>query len=323
MGAGASVSDLDELKAEYEKGKHLLPNGKSEEIEAKYAELEAQKKNEFLIIGKTRKMYQEAIEPVANAPPRGAPSTGGLGLASSEASNFLAKPKVVDAEEQMENALAAAEGAPPPPIEGVKDFVLKDLEKTILASIEAGKTPLICDNSEEKKVDTFFAYGGLGVSVVDGKKYGLQKSMQNKPVDEILEDIRKQLVFAMKGGTPVCLQMGNSVFDAMGTFNSADSFPLELFNKGGVEFINSPPLTGVKPTSKFQDITDNEKCAALFRDEEKREGGGLTLCREGFFFIVTSNFSAEDLAEFVFKTGEEEGFGLPGKDKFQVLRCLG
>ena len=57
-----------------------------------------------------------------------------------------------------------------------KTIPLTDLQKEIDAAVAAGKTPLVVDNSEEDKVTTFLMYGSG--PVVDGKKMGLDKTMQ-------------------------------------------------------------------------------------------------------------------------------------------------
>ena len=57
-----------------------------------------------------------------------------------------------------------------------KTIPLTDLQKEIDEAVAAGKTPLVIDNSEADKVNTFFMYGSA--TVVDGKKMGLDKTMQ-------------------------------------------------------------------------------------------------------------------------------------------------
>ena len=57
-----------------------------------------------------------------------------------------------------------------------KTIPLTDLQKEIDAAVAAGKTPLVVDNSEDDKVNTFLMYGSG--TVVDGKKMGLDKTMQ-------------------------------------------------------------------------------------------------------------------------------------------------
>ena len=57
-----------------------------------------------------------------------------------------------------------------------KKIPLTALQTEIDAAVQNGKTPLVIDNSAEDKVNTFLMYGAA--TVVDGKKMGLDKTMQ-------------------------------------------------------------------------------------------------------------------------------------------------
>ena len=49
MGAGASISDLDELKTEYEKVESSLPEKTKKELEDLFNDPSSQKKGEFFV----------------------------------------------------------------------------------------------------------------------------------------------------------------------------------------------------------------------------------------------------------------------------------
>ena len=103
---------------------------------------------------------------------------------------------------------------------------LTELLDVIGEIVAKGKTPLIVDNSEDDKVNTFYRY--RTVQLIDGKKMGLDKSMKNVPVADIMEEKRKQLVTALKFGTPVIIALTKAVTDFVGTFNDASA--AEKFN---------------------------------------------------------------------------------------------
>ena len=63
------------------------------------------------------------------------------------------------------------------------------------------------DDSEDNKVDTFFSY--RSVSVLDGKKLGLDKSMRGVSLEECMEEARDRLVSALKYGN--LLMIGKSI----------------------------------------------------------------------------------------------------------------
>ena len=65
-------------------------------------------------------------------------------------------------------------------------------------AIDKGLTPLVVDNSEDNKVDTFFSYRSC--VILDGKKLGLDKTMNKIPIPDIMEEARTKIVAALKFG---------------------------------------------------------------------------------------------------------------------------
>jgi len=196
---------------------------------------------------------------------------------------------------------------------------LTEIVDAIDVAVEMGFTPLIVDSSEDNKVNTFFSYGN-GI-LLDSKKLGLDKSMRNVPLKELMYQARKSLVNAMKYGNSLIIAMTKAVTDFNGIFtdesiesqnpeNMVDitygndktkmCFPLEVFNQGGIALANE----------------NNPYINALFRDEDKEQG--IAFCRESekFKVIITTQFEKDDFESFLF----DNEWGLPKpKEKYAFL----
>lgn len=193
----------------------------------------------------------------------------------------------------------------------VKEIDLTALLDECELAVSEGKTPLVIDDSEDNKVDTFFGYRSF--PVIDGKKMGLDKSMRKISVPEIMEEARKKLVLAIKIGMPLIIAMTKSCTDFAMTFNDTKArelyglpsdlsfLPIELFDNGGKKLLS------------------NEFLEALIRKgDERKDTGDLAISRnpDGFHVILTSQFSPEDYEDYFFAND----WGLPKpKDQYQVL----
>ena len=142
-------------------------------------------------------------------------------------------------------------------------LLVKTIELTSLLSecelaVANGKTPLVIDNSNDSKVDTFFSYRSM--PIIDGKKMGLDKSIRKIPVPEIMEEARKKLSLALKIGMPLIIAMTKSVTDFTTTFNdsianelyqlnsSSDNnayLPIEMFDHGGKKLLSDEFLDAI------------------------------------------------------------------------------
>jgi len=274
MGAGASVDDTDDLKKEYEKVKGNLNEDQQKTLEDTFNDEKNQKKGEFYVIGKCRKAYGEMANDTDPAFAKKAPA-----------------PAPVPAP-----AAPAQEPAP----EGVTRFKLTDLKAAVFAAIEEGLTPLILDKSDDHKCDTFFGYTG-DFSLLDAKKMALSHTTgEKKPVEDCLEDMRKNLINCCKmDGTIAVFSMQQSAVDFVGKFNGETTVPIGLFDKAG------KPFVGV----------DNPLSKPMFREEDTKEQAGMSAVGESFGVVVTSFFSSEDIDDFLFK-GD---YGLPPKSQFKIL----
>ena len=179
-------------------------------------------------------------------------------------------------------------------------------------SLKAGLTPLILDDSEDNKVDTFFSY--QSASILDGKKMGLDVTMRKVPIEEVMEGARKSIVAALKFGNILVVALTQSATDFATKFNDTAEpcasssldfsegksyLPLELFVNGG------------------RALVKDEWLNALYREEDKEQGFAFARDPEKFYTVVTSRFSQEDYSEFLF----ENDYGLP-KPKEQYCFIL-
>lgn len=280
MGAGASIEDTGDLKKEYEKVKPNLTETQKTTLEETYKKVEG--KNEFLIIGKCKKAYAE------------------LGIEGADPA-FLPKEKKAAAPPPTKAPEPKKVQGPAP--EGVTRFSLLDLPAVVKAAVESGKTPLILDPSEDGKVDTFYTYG-KGARLLDAKALSLKHTMAKKPVDECLEEARKQVVSAMKQGLGLVVACQQAAVDFSGKFAAPATFPLALFDGAGKGFV----------TELDSGLADNPATKALFRDEDTADSAGLVMCATDFHVVVTSRFLSDDYDEYLFASGL-----FPAKDKFAVL----
>lgn len=201
----------------------------------------------------------------------------------------------------------------------VKSVPLTDLLTVVEAAVKNGKTPLVVDNSEDCKVDTFFSY--RSAVVIDGKKMGLDKSMRSVPVSEIMESTRSKLVGALKLGYPLVIALTKSVTDFATTFSDEACKSKEDGN--GLDFKDGSQSYFPQEVFKGagRGLLSDEWLNKLFRDEDKKDTSGFAMSRspETFHVIITSNFAPEDFEEYLF----ENEWGLPkpkGQYEFIVIK---
>lgn len=183
----------------------------------------------------------------------------------------------------------------------VKIPLIKMLE-AIDWCLKAGLTPLVLDPSEDNKVDTFFSY--QSASVLDGKKMGLDVSMRNVPIEQVMEEARQSLVAALKFGNILVIAMTQSATDFATKFNDTSeavtSSPLDLSD--GKKYL---PLETF--ANGGRGLLEEEMLNALWREEDKDQGIVFARDPEKFHCVITSRFGEEDFEEFLF----ENDYGLP------------
>ena len=199
-----------------------------------------------------------------------------------------------------------------------KTFKLTELENAIEHAVALRLTPLIIDDSEDNKVDTYMSYGN-GV-LLDAKKLGLDRSMRSVPLNQLMNEAREKLVNALRYGNRLVVAMTKSCTDFVGVFtdesleaqkeeNDVDlrddrsCFPSEVFRGAGRALI------------------DDKWLEKLFRDEEK-EQGKFALARdpEKFCTVCTTQFSVEDFEEFLW--GNDD-YGMPGPKEQYAFIVIG
>jgi len=188
---------------------------------------------------------------------------------------------------------------------------LADISDAIEAVLAAGKTPLVIDSSEQHNVDTFLSYGKfMHCMALSGKKMVVEKTQKKRPVAEILEEARVQVVACMKQGRPLVIMCENAVPDFATTLNDESaqlpaqgqtgrpesSFPSALFYAAGATVCQEP-----WPQH-------------LFRDDDLE--AGLAVPRDGFSVLVTTRFKVQDFEEYLF--GNKYGLPKP-KEMYQAI----
>lgn len=176
---------------------------------------------------------------------------------------------------------------------------LVQLTETIDKVVAAGFTPMLVDDSEDNKVDTFFSY--RSVSVLDGKKLGLDKSMRGVSLEECMEEARDRLVSALKYGNLLMIAMMGSVTDFNTTFT--DECELCQNPDSGLDFSNNKAYF---PQEVFRNAGKNlvkdEWIERLFRDKDREDTNGIAVARapDEFRVILSTRFSPEDFEEYFF-----------------------
>lgn len=240
------------------------------------------------------------------------------GKQQTEAIDTLKQKKLTSS---TDSAVASATSEQPPPPEAaaattteastqsVKEILLTDLPMAVDQAIADGLTPLVIDRSEDNKVDTFYTY--RSAIMLDGKKMGLDKSMRNIAVPEIMEGARAKLVAAIKHGYPLVIALSKSVTDFATTFtdeacgdklDNEDGkqayFPVSIFKKAGKEMISQANLD------------------LLFKEEDKEHGVAFCRSEENFYVCLTSQFDPADFEEYLF--GNDYGLPKP-KNMYQFI----
>ena len=121
--------------------------------------------------------------------------------------------------------------------------------------------------------------------------------------EEALEKLRSKLAPAMKRGETLVIAMTNNSPFFSTDLNSEAEFPAaEIFKGAGKGLVN------------------DEWPQKLFRDADTADSAGLAICNPDFKVILTSNFEAGDIQEFLF----DEGMGLSAFSPalFQVISIV-
>jgi len=100
--------------------------------------------------------------------------------------------------------------------------------------VEAGKTPLIVDPSEDGKVRAFYEYKGQVLDLQDLFKGPVLGGL---PAKDAMEEARQVVVAAIKNGNTLVLYLGSLVpkLQSPKKFTAPNKFPLALFKAGAMK----------------------------------------------------------------------------------------
>lgn len=104
-----------------------------------------------------------------------------------------------------------------------------DLETAIEKALTASRTPLLIDATKEKAVDGYYLY--TPSAVVEAKKVVLDVRVAGMSIDAAREQLREQLVHAMRWGLTLLIRLSNSAADFQQTYCSDDCFPHAVFDR--------------------------------------------------------------------------------------------
>lgn len=157
---------------------------------------------------------------------------------------------------------------------GLPTVAIGDVNAEIARIItEEKKTPLLLDGSEDRKLATFFSFKGV---LVDGTKMALPLRDKARPKPKaFVEELRAAAVKAMKGGSTLCLDLGEtegSKAPLWSTLCKPDGLRKELFIEGG------------------KGLTRNKMAfRKMWKDDEKEHGEAIP--RDDFKFVVVSSIA--------------------------------
>lgn len=289
MGAGASVDDERDLRAEYAKVKPKLSPNEVSELESTFNRSKSY--GEAFVISKCIEKYNEFVS-CGDLPNR--PSV------STKRRSHVMRARTRD---DLTYATQAntSRGEFTNCVDDVQGFKLPDLRAVVENALAEGKTPLICDDSDDSKVETFYSY--KGAIIIDAKRMGRDRLRDGDAIiPDILEGARRKVVAAMKNGVPLIISMRESALDIRGTMHSNNAFPHALFEKGGTNFVNE------------NNPNKNRMAEDLFREGDL--DSGMAICRRGFCVIVTSFLDPANCVDYFFRND----FGLPlSRDYYQLL----
>ena len=164
---------------------------------------------------------------------------------------------------------------------------------------DAGRTPLLVDNSQDRVVDTFFSYQRS--QVLEAKKM-LVDERQGKTRTAVLEHARKQLVKTLRLGQTFYIRLANSACDFVGKYSGPDTIPMALFDVEQVAALNSQ--FGSEYGSATQEVganlwgaDDRSPFAAVLREEDTDKG--VFVPQRGFEVVVCTHLGVEDYEEFL------------------------
>ena len=213
---------------------------------------------------------------------------------------------------------------------------LKPHERGMLLAIERarsmGKCTLLVDQSDDKLVDTYYSYQSC--QVIEAKRLVLDEVTGAKTHAEVMEQLRTQLVSAMRYGQTLYIRMADSACDFCGSYTDPAFFPLAVFDHEAVRalrhhsgalgtnlFGSDHPFAGVlRPTDVLDGVfhlrgtASGQRCRSKAREEggddaspdggeegggEEEEEASREKADDGFEVVVCTQFGPCDFAQLL------------------------
>lgn len=139
--------------------------------------------------------------------------------------------------------------------DGVWKVPLNEIEFAMDKAVEKGKTPLIIDNTENQRVETYFTYRSC--YVVECKKWIMEKATKKTPPADILKEERERFFRAkcFKHGQTVMFRLATTACDLNNTFSSPEFPSTELLNCEAVK-----KVLGIDNASNFKGSPFEKMC---------------------------------------------------------------
>ena len=159
---------------------------------------------------------------------------------------------------------------------------------------------------DSSALQTFMAVQNC--ETIDGKGI-TQKKIQGTPIEEVMEDVRKQVVNAMKHGKTLYIDLRNGAPGLTTDYSSDDKFPLEIW--GATDHTKVALTVDVySPTNTAHERPNcssvrvcicfaqcEELIAKIVLDDEKESG--MFVAKEGYNLVLSSSFQIDDYKEFL------------------------
>lgn len=190
--------------------------------------------------------------------------------------------------EEEKKAKAAAQAARYTSDGSTWKLHVADVKDATTEAYKQGKVPVILDNSDNFKTETFYTYSGA--YIIECKKMIMQKFSEKKPLEEVLEEARASFVEAahcFKYGQTVVFRLANTAWDP--TMFNSEAFPtLKL-----LDTTEWNKLFGPDNGKAFKDSPFWAMCTQK-DDQTEHECMGIN---EQFRVLALSQFKEEEFKE--------------------------
>jgi len=169
--------------------------------------------------------------------------------------------------------------------DGVWKVPLRDLEFAMDRAHQNRKTPLIIDNTENQRVETYFTYRSC--YVIECKKWITEKALKKMSAADILKEERDKFFRAkcFKHGQTVMFRLATTACDLNNTFSSPEFPSTDLLNRAALA-----KILGVDNASNFKGSPFEKMCP----DSESLMEHTAMGVHENFNVLAITLFKEED-----------------------------